>query len=307
MRDAADEQRRDPGGHRLLRPGEAAVPEQEEEAAEDEAGDDLGPTDAVAHAVSARQCPGEQDAPGDQVADGHGEQRRQVADRDRERDEGRAPDDVDRHQGEPDPRRVPRSHDPSMPVAGPSAQVEFPGDSITLPDRHRGAPVCCRAPRCGEEDVRGSEYPSSSTDKHRARLPRWSRSSTRSDGRCGTCGSRSPTAATSAASTACRRRSSGATTLSSPRGAAHVRGDRAPRARLRRARREKIRLTGGEPLLRRDLETLVGMLAPIDGPRPDADDERLPARPEGPGAQRTRACTASPSASTRSTTTSSGR
>ncbi|MGI8914669.1 MAG: GTP 3',8-cyclase MoaA [Chloroflexota bacterium] len=28
---------------------------------------------------------------------------------------------------------------------------------------------------------------------------------------------------------------------------------------------EKIRLTGGEPLLRRDLERLVGMLAPIDG------------------------------------------
>ena len=32
-----------------------------------------------------------------------------------------------------------------------------------------------------------------------------------------------------------------------------LRGDRAPRARLRRPGREKIRLTGGEPLLRRNL------------------------------------------------------
>src|SRR3954449_1254152 len=30
---------------------------------------------------------------------------------------------------------------------------------------------------------------------------------------------------------------------------------------------EKIRLTGGEPLLRRDLDRLVGMLAAIDGVR----------------------------------------
>ena len=37
---------------------------------------------------------------------------------------------------------------------------------------------------------------------------------------------------------------------------------------------EKIRLTGGEPLLRRDLEALVERLAAIGGPRPHADDER---------------------------------
>src|ERR1700712_1166020 len=30
---------------------------------------------------------------------------------------------------------------------------------------------------------------------------------------------------------------------------------------------EKIRITGGEPLVRRDVETLIGMLAPLDGLR----------------------------------------
>ena len=104
-------------------------------------------------------------------------------------------------------------------------------------------------------------------------------SSTPSAGRCATCASRSPTAATSAASTACRRRSSAATTLPRRDGAAHVRGDRAPRARLRRrSASQKIRITGGEPLVRRDLERLVEMLAALDGARPHADDERRAAR-----------------------------
>ena len=41
---------------------------------------------------------------------------------------------------------------------------------------------------------------------------------------------------------------------------------------------EKIRLTGGEPLVRRDLERLVGMLAGDRRPRPDADHQRLAPR-----------------------------
>ena len=51
---------------------------------------------------------------------------------------------------------------------------------------------------------------------------------------------------------------------------------------------EKLRLTGGEPLVRRDLPVLVGMLAALRRPerraaRPDAHDERLGAA----GARRT--------------------
>src|SRR5207244_1755670 len=37
----------------------------------------------------------------------------------------------------------------------------------------------------------------------------------------------------------------------------HLRGDRAAHRRVRRARVHKVRLTGGEPLLRHDLSTLV--------------------------------------------------
>ncbi len=51
---------------------------------------------------------------------------------------------------------------------------------------------------------------------------------------------------------------------------------------------EKIRLTGGEPLLRKELERLVAMLATIEVPgrpgratRPDADDQRFAAAPQG--------------------------
>jgi molybdenum cofactor biosynthesis enzyme MoaA len=58
----------------------------------------------------------------------------------------------------------------------------------------------------------------------------------------------------------------------------------------------KLRLTGGEPLLRRDLERLVAMLAGIDGVEDIAvrtDGRCSPARP---GCSRTRACAASRSA-----------
>ena len=49
---------------------------------------------------------------------------------------------------------------------------------------------------------------------------------------------------------------------------------------------EKIRLTGGEPLLRRNLERLIEMLREPRRPRPHADDERLAARAQGARAAR---------------------
>ena len=70
----------------------------------------------------------------------------------------------------------------------------------------------------------------------------------------------------------------------------------------------KLRLTGGEPLLRRDLEVLVGRLAALD----DDLDVTLTTNAallaaEGARARRRRASRASRSASTRSTTRCSGR
>ena len=68
----------------------------------------------------------------------------------------------------------------------------------------------------------------------------WSGLLTRWAGRCGTCGSRSPTAATSAASTACRGRSSAATTRSSPaRELLTFEEIDAPGPRVRRPRRRE--------------------------------------------------------------------
>ena len=65
----------------------------------------------------------------------------------------------------------------------------------------------------------------------------------------------------------------------------------------------KVRLTGGEPLVRRNLETLVAMLARRRrNRRPDADDERVAARRIARSCSPMPACTGSPSASTRSTT-----
>ena len=107
-----------------------------------------------------------------------------------------------------------------------------------------------------------------------------------SAGRCATSASRSPTAATSAASTACRRRSSAATTSS-----CRARSCSTSRRSTRLARAfvangvSKIRITGGEPLVRRDLERLVEMLAALDVDL-DADDERHAAAAEGAGARR---------------------
>ena len=50
----------------------------------------------------------------------------------------------------------------------------------------------------------------------------------------------------------------------------------------------KIRLTGGEPLLRRNVERLVEMLARHRRSRPDADDQRRAAREEGKEPRRRR-------------------
>ncbi len=86
----------------------------------------------------------------------------------------------------------------------------------------------------------------------------------RSGGTSPTCASRSPTAATSAASTACRRKSSAATTRSSPHADLLTFEEitRLARAFVDRGI-AKIRLTGGEPLLRRNVERLIEMLASI--------------------------------------------
>ena len=115
--------------------------------------------------------------------------------------------------------------------------------------------------------------------------------STRAAARCATCASRSPTAAISAASTACRRRCSARDYAFLPqRRAADVRGDHAHRARSSSASAcAKIRLTGGEPLLRRNLERLVELLARIRRRRPHADDQRRAARAKGAQPARRRA------------------
>ncbi len=94
---------------------------------------------------------------------------------------------------------------------------------------------------------------------------------TRSVGRSTTCGSPSPIGATSDAPTACPRRSSARTTSS-------CRATRSCRSRRSSERPgsssalgvEKLRITGGEPLVRRDLPDLIAMLAAIR--RPDGGE-----------------------------------
>ena len=67
----------------------------------------------------------------------------------------------------------------------------------------------------------------------------------------------------------------------------------------------KLRITGGEPLVRRDLERLIAS-SPSRGSRLTLTTNGVTARGEGAGARRRRASIASPSASTRSTTRRSG-
>jgi len=69
--------------------------------------------------------------------------------------------------------------------------------------------------------------------------------------------SRSPTAATSGAPTACRKR----TTSGSARAYLEVRGSQRAGRRLHGSGRRQDPLTGGEPLLRRDVDGLIRLLA----------------------------------------------
>ena len=124
-RDAADEQRGDARGNGLLRPRERAVAEEEQEAAEDQAGANLLPPDRILLAVAPRKREHEERCAGHEVPRGHREVRREVAHDDRERDERRSPYEVDRDQGKPDPRVATRRHRSRMTLAGRSAQVEF--------------------------------------------------------------------------------------------------------------------------------------------------------------------------------------
>ena len=111
------------------------------------------------------------------------------------------------------------------------------------------------------------------------------RPSTGSVGLSTICGSRSPTAATSAASTACRRKSSAAATGSWTARTALVRGDRAARPGVCRARCRE-----GPDHRRRAAAAARpgGSHRPSRGARRArrrADDERRPLAPEGRGAR----------------------
>ena len=114
-RDGSDEEGSDTGRDGLLRPRERSMPGHEQEAAEDERCDDLPASDPVAAAITARQRKGEKHTAGDEVSNGHREKRWEIADRDGERDEGRSPDEIHRHEGEPDPHAVSRFHQRIVP------------------------------------------------------------------------------------------------------------------------------------------------------------------------------------------------
>jgi hypothetical protein len=130
-------------------------------------------------------------------------------------------------------------------------------------------------------------------------------------GRCATCASRSPTAATSAAATACPRRCSTRTTASCRTPTLLSFEEITRLARLFVAHGvQKLRLTGGEPLLRKNLERAdrhAGRAA-----HPTARPLDLTLTTNGSLLARkarrwpTPACSASRSASTRSTTRCSG-
>ena len=100
-----------------------------------------------------------------------------------------------------------------------------------------------------------------------------------------TCGSRSRTGATSVARTACRRRCSATITGSSTARSCSTSTRSRGVARAAVALGvQKLRLTGGEPLVRRDLEQLIAMLAELDAEL-TLDHERIAAAAQGTGAQ----------------------
>ena len=211
-------------------------------------------------AVPARQRPGEEQRAREQVADGHGEERRQVADGDGERDERRAPDDVDRQQGEPDPRRVASSHR-SQHAGQPDYQLK---------SSSRATPSPCLMGGRGAREPRGA--PLRAKRMFAAGIP-CSEPEETSGLRFG-CGAADRHAGAAGAGPA----DLGHGPLQLPLRLLHAEGglrprlrSSSPRASCSRSRRsrasrasssacgvEKIRLTGGEPLVRRDLETLVG-------------------------------------------------
>jgi len=146
--------------------------------------------------------------------------------------------------------------------------------------------------------------------------------------RCGTCASRSPTAAgparlghrplrdlrvsvTDRCTYGMPKEVFGRDFQFLPRSALLTFDEIARLARLAVAQGvQKIRLTGGEPLVRRDLEQLVALLAPIDGladltlTTNGALLTPTKARALKDAGSKTRACSASPSAWTPSTTPS---
>ena len=129
--------------------------------------------------------------------------------------------------------------------------------------------------------------------------------STASHVRCAACACRSPTAATCGASTACRSRSTSWLPRESMLTFEEI---GALVDAFTPLGVDRVRLTGGEPLLRRDLPVLIGLLAarPRD-PRPGADDQRRAARDAGARRCAPPGSTGSPSASTRCAATASRR
>ena len=132
--------------------------------------------------------------------------------------------------------------------------------------RHRARRAACRARRTGRASrLRCADHDGAPADPPRPRSDpaRPPRSAHARPAR-----SRSRIAATSGARTACRPRSSGATTRSSraPRSSPSRRSPRLARLFVGLGV-EKLRITGGEPTVRRDLPDLVRLLAAIDGVR----------------------------------------
>ena len=117
-------------------------------------------------------------------------------------------------------------------------------------------------PMSARRAVRLRSRPSSAMRRWPRRFPDRSPTGGR---RYTTSASRSRIAATSAAPIACRRSLRPRVPVPAARRAADLRGNHPPRTRVRRPGRTKMRLTRGEPLLRREIERLVAMLLRVAG------------------------------------------
>ena len=98
-RHARDEERRDARADAQLGPGDAARVDDEEESADDRRRAPLAQTGAVCSDGAAARRPRIEERAGDQKAGGEHEKRRQGAIRDRDREIGRSPDEVDGAEG----------------------------------------------------------------------------------------------------------------------------------------------------------------------------------------------------------------